>query len=519
MQISSEFVVYLLFVLLCFTACQSNYQKECKFQIQQNRIFIQGIGLFSRGFCHFLSIPYAKPPTLLHQFRSPQTIDLHNGVKFWNFTEKSSTCVQTNFDENTLAGSEDCLYLNVFRKPWTDEKILQPVAVWIHGGTFNFGSAYTDLAEYPEQLIAENITVVTLNYRLGALGFLYRDNEDIAENSGLKDQQEALRWIQRNIAFFGGDSTSVTIMGWSAGSAAVSYHLYDHQSEGLFHAAIMMSGSFLNPWAYSPSPDICLNTLCEQLDISCGNYGHLKATLMDVEIEKNLPLLTVISFFGLRYPCFVPTGPPPHTLIKEKPPIDVPLMIGFTAHETIKQIEFDYSDVVYSNYNFPHPHQLTAIEDFLRNSVSESNRTEILVFGDLIYGVIKFTEEYAQRTKADTFLYKFNLNGGFHGDDLPLIFKNINSDGVKMNEKHDIGKVDDKVIRLWTNFIKFGNPTPLNDPTFNTLWTPYDAYKKRDYLNIGQPFKMETLQNDTPFTIWDGIYECLYYGNCSHAPN
>uniref|UniRef100_A0A1B0DKT9 Carboxylic ester hydrolase n=1 Tax=Phlebotomus papatasi TaxID=29031 RepID=A0A1B0DKT9_PHLPP len=213
-----------------------------------------GTGLFSRGFCHFLGIPYAKPPLGSRQFRPPEGVNLQDfPAKFWNFTQRSENCIQYDFENNGLNGSEDCLFLNVYSKPWVSH--LQPVVVWIHGGTFNFGSGFSDSADLPDLLINNNITVVTLNYRLGVLGFLYREGESVTRNNGLKDQQEALRWVQRNIAHFGGDPTKVTLMGWSAGSAAVSYHLYDSTSEGLFHAAIMMSGSFLLVnWKFKSSP-------------------------------------------------------------------------------------------------------------------------------------------------------------------------------------------------------------------------------------------------------------------------
>lgn len=416
-----------------------------------------GTGLFSRGFCHFLGIPYAKPPRGSQQFRPPEGVNLQDfPAKFWNLTQRSENCIQYDFENNVLNGSEDCLFLNVYSKPWVSH--LQPVVVWIHGGTFNFGSGFSDSADLPDLLINNNITVVTLNYRLGVLGFLYREGERVTRNNGLKDQQEALRWVQKNIANFGGDPTKVTLMGWSAGSAAVSYHLYDSTSEGLFHAAIMMSGSFLNPWAYAPSPETCLYTMCEQMRISCKNQGKLTETLEGLAIEKNQPLLTPITFFGMEFPCFVPSGPYPQMLVKRKPNIDVPLMIGYTSHETEQQIKFNYMESALSNYDFPNPNRFDIIEDFVRTQITEFNRTNLLVAADLIYGMVKFTEEYTSRTKSNTFLYKFSLGDAHHGDDLSLIFRETpydTNDKIWDTTIKESRNISAKLVQLWSNFIKF----------------------------------------------------------------
>ncbi len=153
--------------------------------------------------------------------------------------------------------SDDCLYLNV----WTPAKqpdAKLPVMVWIHGGGFNFGSA--SLPEYYGlNLARKGVVVVTINYRLGPLGFLVHpllSKESVHNTSGnyaLLDQIAALKWVQRNIAAFGGDPGTVTIFGQSAGSRSVSLLLISPMAQGLFHRAIAQSGGpiigseYLNP--------------------------------------------------------------------------------------------------------------------------------------------------------------------------------------------------------------------------------------------------------------------------------
>ncbi|KAK0169506.1 hypothetical protein PV327_011530 [Microctonus hyperodae] len=125
--------------------------------------------------------------------------------------------------------------------------------VWIHGGGFVMGSGDDDIFG-PDYLIENDVVLVTINYRLGILGFLNVEDEEAPGNQGLKDQVEALKWIQQNIAQFGGDPNNVTIFGESAGAASVHYLTLSPLAQGLFHKAIIQSGVALNPWASSPKP-------------------------------------------------------------------------------------------------------------------------------------------------------------------------------------------------------------------------------------------------------------------------
>ena len=113
-----------------------------------------------------------------------------------------------------------------------------PVMVFIHGGGFKTGSGNDD--EYgPDFLVSHGVILVTLNYRLEALGFLCLDTEDVPGNAGLKDQAAALRWVQNNIKNFGGDPNNVTLFGESAGSSSTSLHVISPMSKGLFKRAIL----------------------------------------------------------------------------------------------------------------------------------------------------------------------------------------------------------------------------------------------------------------------------------------
>lgn len=194
-------------------------------------------------------IPYARPPVGRLRWKAPRTPKHWRGIlETKSFSDKCS-----QFDPNgSVLGSEDCLYLNVWR-PATQEKHL-PVYVWIHGGGNSVGSA-SDANIYGDRLAANaNMVVVTINYRLGPMGwFIHQslENDDPVNSSGnygTLDIIKALKWVRDNIREFGGNPRNVTIAGESAGGTDVLSLLISPMARGLFHKAISQSGS-LNPTA------------------------------------------------------------------------------------------------------------------------------------------------------------------------------------------------------------------------------------------------------------------------------
>ena len=201
-------------------------------------------GLAVTGGYAFRGLPYAAAPTGDLRWRPPKHPAWWKGVR--DATQFAPSCPQvvTPF---TPPGpmSEDCLYLNVFT-PTLSRDTHAPVLVWIHGGGFTQDGA----RDYDgSKLAAAGTVVVTINYRLGALGFLAHPAlasrpGGPAGNYGIMDQQAALRWVRRNIDQFGGDPHNVTIAGESAGGVAVLFHMVSQGSRGLFDGAIVESGAF-----------------------------------------------------------------------------------------------------------------------------------------------------------------------------------------------------------------------------------------------------------------------------------
>ncbi|WP_410814749.1 carboxylesterase/lipase family protein [Micromonospora sp. 067-2] len=195
----------------------------------------------------FRGIPYARPPLGALRWAPPQPGPVWTGVR--DATRPGDACAQLEgLPMDRPSESEDCLYLNV-TTPRTATRTPRPVLVWLHGGDFRFGSG--DVYGGRRLAVGGDVIVVTVNYRLGALGFLAHpalaDAGRSVGNYGLQDQQAALRWVRRNAAAFGGDPGNVTLFGQSAGAASVCAQLASPAAGGLFHRAIVQSNSCANP--------------------------------------------------------------------------------------------------------------------------------------------------------------------------------------------------------------------------------------------------------------------------------
>ncbi|KDP08963.1 hypothetical protein MAV101_02510 [Mycobacterium avium subsp. hominissuis 101] len=288
------------------------------------------------GVYRFLGMPYAAPPVGDLRWAPPAPPASWAGVRdATRYGNAAIQTVDTGFDPGAPQ-SEDCLYLNV----WTstlDVGARRPVMVWIHGGGFLNGASSMDLWQ-GQHLARRGVTVVSLNYRLGAFGFLA--HPQAGGNFGLLDWVAALSWVAENIATFGGDPANVTIFGQSAGGAATRALLHTPSARGLFHRAVIQSAGY-EDYAVVGSPSYQRVT-----DASERLFEQLGSA--DIDELRRLPAEQV------RQASFDQCGvnPPPgqvHTpanlvwyptvdgRVMEEDfsgwPADVPVMIGCTEHE------------------------------------------------------------------------------------------------------------------------------------------------------------------------------------------
>lgn len=233
----------------------------------------------------FLGIPYADPPVGALRWRPTQPAERWHGVR--DATAYAPHCAQSASYFGVASTSEDCLYLNVFTPQNRGRQHHTPVIVWFHGGSLAVGES----DDYdPTDLVSEGVTVVTVNYRLGALGFLATsslaaEQDGHAGNYGLMDQQAALRWVQRNISHFGGDRHNVTIAGESAGGLSVLSHLVSPLARGLFDKAIVESGTY----ARTQAPQAMAEAA------GAGFAAAVGCADLDTTCLRNVPVSTVLA--------------------------------------------------------------------------------------------------------------------------------------------------------------------------------------------------------------------------------
>jgi len=201
----------------------------------------------------FKGIPYAAPPVGQRRWQPPQAAAAWTGERMAD--SFGPDCMQQPYAEGSFfyrparMNSEDCLYLNVWTAAEPDES--RPVMVWLHGGALTRGSGAIDTYD-GASLAQKDVILVTINYRLGVFGY-FAHPELVAEsprfsagNYGILDQIQALKWVQQNIAAFGGDPDNVTVFGESAGAWSVHFLTASKLAEGLFHKAIAQSGARLD---------------------------------------------------------------------------------------------------------------------------------------------------------------------------------------------------------------------------------------------------------------------------------
>ncbi|XP_061638420.1 acetylcholinesterase-like [Phyllopteryx taeniolatus] len=250
---------YALLMLLSILSVSLTTQDDLIVNTRNGKVQGKQLSVLGGEIRVFLGIPYAKPPLGKLRFRAPEPAERWEGVL--DATNYANSCYQIPdtvypgfrgaemWNANTKL-SEDCLYLNV----WTpfskaSQSSLAPVLVWIYGGGFISGTSSLDIYDGRYLSKVEGVIVVSMNYRLGPLGFLALPDNNIRGNAGLLDQRLALQWVANNIVAFGGDPSQVTIFGESAGSASVGFHLLSPGSQDLFQRAVMQSASPNAPWA------------------------------------------------------------------------------------------------------------------------------------------------------------------------------------------------------------------------------------------------------------------------------
>ncbi|HEX8445581.1 MAG TPA: carboxylesterase family protein [Sphingomonas sp.] len=288
----------------------------------------------------FRGIPYAAPPTGALRWKPPQPVARWKTPR--DATRSAPSCPQVDHGWNRQAAgfaSEDCLYLEVATPDPAPARPM-PVMVWIHGGSNYAGGGAGTIQS---RITRQGVVLVSIQYRLGALGFLSHpalshEAGGTSGNYGLMDQQAALRWVQANIARFGGDPGNVTLFGESAGAMDIGLHLLSPGSRGLFHKAIEESGT---PGFGLPPRSLADNEALGTMIIAKAGIPQTAAALRNLPVAQLLAATEGVAVPGLADKSFiwlqaivdgrVLTETPAATLAKGGNP--APLIVGSNARE------------------------------------------------------------------------------------------------------------------------------------------------------------------------------------------
>ncbi|CAB3258992.1 unnamed protein product [Arctia plantaginis] len=500
----------------------------------------------------FKGIPYAKPPIDEFRFSVTQPPNLWTGIR--DATKSCNICAQLCKKTNTLIGHEDCLYLNVYtpQLPSTKNKLL-PVMVFIHGGGFLFGRGTDDATHGPDFFMEKEVVMVSINYRLGILGFLSLNLKEAPGNMGLMDQVQALKWIQKNIANFGGNPNNVTIFGSSAGGACVGYLMLSPMAKGLFHKAIAQSGFPLLHWAHNTDvrklasriPALHNKTISDDEQL----LKYLKSLTANELISASLTVVAADEFRGGIHFGFVPTiekpgdwkpflTKSPYQLLAQGEFTKVPYMTGFCTREGLLIMAYGAPNLKklvktkkFLNF-FPfdlNDNEKPDVENILAMTYlkGETMYNEPDAFGidfftdvDVLGGLYQSTKLISKHNKA-VYLYEFsydgNLNynkkcnnierkGACHGDETGYMLKSDKLTGP-------ISKTDaivrDRMTTMWTNFAKYGNPTPKLDHLIPTKWEPITA-EGVSCLVIDETIKMKYDVYPHRMKLFEELYDKKY---------
>ncbi|MBB3260810.1 para-nitrobenzyl esterase [Paraburkholderia bannensis] len=480
-------------------------------------------GSASNGVIAFKGIPFAAPPVGGLRWRPPQPVTAWSGVR--QTTSFVHDCMQTSGPNSglTVTPSEDCLYLNVWRPQNSSAKNL-PVMVWIYGGAYVIGGT-SMLAYDGTQFAKEGVVIVTVNYRLGRFGFFAHpsltaaaaQSGELLANYGYMDQIAALKWIQRNIANFGGDPANVTLFGESAGGESVHNLLTSPQASGLFAKAIIESGNgrvnqyygrtlSRNAKTVGASAEEQGSAFAGGFGINGSDAGSLQA-LRALSADQVLDGLDVTSLNSAHSLATFSGG----SIIDGKLVVDepenqykagqfakVPLLLGVNSADlgfatgglTTKEQAY----AIFGAQNLS-----TAAAAFDPSGTASVSSVENQIARDITMDEpARFVARTFTSRGLPTYLYRFSyvaqsirskVSGATHAAEIPYVFDTLSTAYATAVTSQD-EQVARNMIAYWAAFAKSGNPSDAG----LTAWPVYNAGldNQLEFTSAG------TLQVDQP---------------------
>ena len=485
------------FILLCLITCSFTIV-GCKPKANQNQkqepvvktTYGTISGSIDDSIFTFKGIPYAKA----ERFMPPQNPDSWEGVRETTEFGPVAKQVVAWIDESDM-DEKNLFNLNVWTQGIKDGK-KRPVMVWLHGGGFHIGSS-NDPMTYGKALAQKgDVVMVSVNHRLNILGFLdlsaYDEKYKQSANAGILDVVKALEWVKNNIENFGGDPSNVTIVGESGGGGKVGTLMCMPSAKGLFHKAIIQSGTLINIMDKEKSQALS-KTVLENLGIAPDNLNPL-----DTVSYKNLVKAgndAIVSISGPRQPGartmfgFAPSADGETLLQQPFSPgfasisNDIPLLMGTTLNELVNTA-YGEKDLTLEQAK----ERLTKIygdktDEFVElYEQSYPNFTpQDLLSIDTVFRPFTIRTLDARAKQSNAPLYAYFLawksgvdnasKGSFHGLDIPLAFNTVDLRADWTGNTEEAWSLAALMSSSWLNFAKTGNPNTTGLPK----WEPYTA--------------------------------------------
>nr|XP_034378509.1 pyrethroid hydrolase Ces2a-like isoform X3 [Arvicanthis niloticus] len=443
----------------------------------------------------FLGIPFAKPPVGPLRFAPPEDPEPWSGVR--DGTLQPAMCLQTDMMNlegveemrmTLLPMSEDCLYLNIYTPAHAQEGSNLPVMVWIHGGALVIGSA--SMNDASTLAANEEIVIVSIQYRLGILGFFSTGDQHARGNWGYLDQVAALRWVQKNIAYFGGNRDRVTIFGVSAGGTSVSSHVVSPMSQGLFHGAIMQSGVALLPGLISDTSEVVYKVFMMIPGVVDGTF--LPKYPQELLASKDFhPVPSIIGVNTDECGWGVPTIMGLYHIIETITRETLPAVLKSTAAKMMLPPEC--GDLLMEEY----------MGDTQDPETLQAQFREML--GDFMFVIPALQVAHFQRSHGPVYFYEFQHLLSFvkhvrpfypkadHGDDVLFVFGSYFW-GMKFDLTEEEELLKQRMMKYWANFARNGNPNSEGLPHWPVLDQDEQYLQLNTQPAVGRALKARRLQ-------------------------
>ncbi len=500
-------------ILSCLTGCETPTSSPDDLTIQVDGGLISGTPVGSDGQIRaYKGIPYAAPPVGDLRWKPPQPVTGWGGVR--EAHQFSPVCPQPIMEPSILESSvatqeqsEDCLYLNV----WTgaassDER--RPVMVWIHGGGFIGGSGSRP-REDGAALARKGAVLVTINYRLGPLGYLAHpeltaeSEHNSSGNYGVLDQIAALQWVQQNIASFGGDPNRVTIFGVSMGAASVYYLVATPLAKGLFHQAIGQSGNVFQPMAHLKEAQLGVGA-AEAIGVRFAADLEADEESNALEVMRGKTAQEIIDTF---YSSLFRSGRPiilranvdgwvfsdqVYEIFARGEQNDVPVIVGSNADDGTASLRpgQTFSQQAYQD-RARRKYEHLSDEFFALYPVGSDEEAREAFLGEIrgegfTWGMRTWAR-MMEIVSSEAYLYFFsrvphrpnreNL-GSYHIAEVPYVFSNLDAMDWKL-EDTDV-QLSRMMSDYWLNFASTGDPNGEGLP----VWAPY-RLEEEPYMHFG----------------------------------